>query len=659
MKFPFNFSDILQYNSTDSLQKEAIKNFLKFTDSVIAPSLYYGISSLDYNYESLFVLLRLEDLFAKHKLIERLSSICLDMFNDKVDSESMEITNFFSYLIDKNKDEVTEYFETNQFNLTNFFNSEKKIALVRNPESLISEKLSVGKLSDITEGYINSTYITAGYTKELIFYLPKNSLFHFSGTISYYDALIHIYKYIPVKDPRNKPCESNFALVAKEQKIESDFTPFEINIYAYKPEVYKIVFDNSFSWMNGKEFKYKTSILSLSQGIRASDNHKLDLRYKLECFRENVLHKITDFVFFKFESFLGKEMDKYGKKTLTLNYMHSRSFYTVQGILSLSNSSKPKEIPSKSLNVFENEKNSDAEIASEKEELDGIKLRNERYSKHINSYTRGRRELKIAKLASIDVILKGYIKNVIVRVNLNETELEDPDFIKEIQRFEDESEGYIFFSYYYLRQNKALSLGSLFEQETKYNSNIIFMTFPIAESCIKYYLYDLVVNNEKLPEKVIYFHFDKSIDKYNYAFYSDGDIISDDNVFGEEGSDTPFEKLIVKIIDTVNFNVVLKKQKKDKTKKDDSDDEDEDDSDDDEDEEKTAKLKNWKIVCSFTGGNEFPTSGKAKVKEEVKKINAKYFEEGKTKKEKKIKTVFKSLDFIEEMTNFMHCFELH
>lgn len=473
----------------------------------------------------------------------------------------------------------------------------------------------------------------------MLIYVPSNSFFHISCTITYYDGLIHLYKYNQYSETSDR-----FYNLSKEQKIESDFTPFEINLYTYKPEVYKIVFENYFvSWINGKDYKFKSITLQLSHNMSLVDNHRFDLKYKLDNFKDNILNKITEFVFNKFENFLGKELEKYSKKAMAFNLLNFYEYYLIEGLLD-SKKSKDKE-------------NLKKQIIDEKDSLDEEAIRSKKFKidNFINSSTKGKRGFKIDKLASIDVIVRNYIKNIFIRVNTNATEINDTEFINEIKKFEDNNDQYIFLNYFYLKQNKDYSLGNLFEAATKNNSNIIFMKFPLAESGLIYYLYSLYVESEKIPERIIYFHFDKSVDKYSYSFYSNGDIISDNAIFDEK--EVSYKTIIKRVIDTVNFKESsIKKIQEEKKKVDSSEEES---SDSEEEEEKVVRLKSWKIVCTMTGSENFEKEAKDHIKLSIKEINKDYVSEGKTTKLKRVKAVFKNIDFVEEMTSFMHCFELH
>ena len=765
LKFDFNYSDILKINTVNSIGLESFKNLNEYLCSISITNnknfvpMYLTSINIKYNksknidsnnssslsYDKLFILMNIEHIISKFKLIEKICLISIDMFHNKIDSESMEITNFFSYLISLSffynnytlKQNILKIFKDKDFDIESYIKDEQSYSIFKNRESLVAEQLNVNSLSNITEGFVSSFYITAGVKKEYTFYIPQNSLFHLSSTIDYYDGLINIYKYIPLKDNRSNKLnpEDTFYWILKEQKIESDFTPFEINIFTYKPEIYKVVFDNSFSWMNGKEYKFKSCILQYNNYIDSSFKHKLDLKFKIDSFKENFLHKITEYVFFKFETFIGKEgIEKFGKKEFVFNYLNNKIIHDINNILieSLNDNNKNQHSINKSISAFEeidalvkdksksllnkvvnkeDKIDSNVEMNENKNKIESLNnddinnndqidlLINRKMfsSKLVNSSIKGKKMFKVAKLASLDVILKNYIKNIFVRVNLTDKELEDNDFIKELQRFEDESDSYIILNYYYLRQNKSLSLGDEFEKETLINSNIIFFKYPLVESLLIYYLFENYIEDEiKLDKslRIIYFHFDNIIDKFNYAFYNEGDVIGDDKVFGDIGvySDSDnellnnfvvqFDEIIVKIIDSIDFNTGIIKMKQERNKllssvksknknkikesdnsdNDDSEDESLSDDENEEEEEETQNksrlLNNWRIVCSFSGEKEFISKSKTLIKEKIKVINNKYYEEKKTTKLKKIKTVFKNLEFIENMTNFMHCFEL-
>jgi len=703
-----------------------------------------------------FINNKLTELYDKHQIIRKLCSISLDMFKNKIDSDNNEISNFFSYILKNYNDEVLKIFKEFNFDLREYIKFEEVSLILKNIPASLCEKTNIKQMNNVHEGFVNTTYITAGNKKDIIIYTPRNSILYFTCTITYYDALVNIYKY----DASNEGSIDKFELLSKEQKIESDFTPFECTIFSYKPEIFKINIDNTYSWMNGKEIKYKYTILQLSDKTSPNELHKFNVRYKIDFFKENVLNKITEYIFFKYETFLGKHLEDFSKKILNYNQLNSYSSFWLQKFQITNQVKNSKEQISKLYSIFankrytykeikeqesknkENEEKLDNEVDKEneskkdedtnkeekktednennkvidinEEKNKNLKLKEietkesellipeslteicqydtkprekyveyikQAYSKVTGSMTtvqKTKKTFKLEKLGSLDVIIKSYIKNVFVRVNLNETELDDPTFKSEIGKFDDSNDQFIFFNYYYLRQNKECTLGNYFESETIDNSNIIFMKFPLVDCCLIYYLYSNLIEGNKFPDKIIYFHFDKSLEKYCFAIWSEGELLGDDSCFGEDDlitNEKDLEKVIIKFIDDINFKKAIliekknKKMKKNKkNKKDNSDSEEnssssEEESEDEEEssdeDEKKDKLKNWKVVCSFTGNNKFVEESKNKIKIIVGNVNKHYVKEGKTKKEKKIKTVFKSVDFVCEMTNFMHCLELY
>jgi hypothetical protein len=719
--FNYSFAEIEHLKSTLEGKKktEEEKNSINSISNEITREVEgLNINSKEQNKEDKdfhdqFIKAKLSDIINVHDVIRKISIISLDMFRNKVDSESNEISNFFPYIIEKYEEEVCTTFKEFNFDIADYVKTEKLNSLIKYMPSIFSEKLKINQLSALTEGLLNTIYITAGNKKDFIIYAPRNSVFYFTCTITYYDALVNIYKY----DPYKEGTTDKFVILSKEQKIESDFTPFEVTIFSYKPEIYKINIDNTFSWLNGKEIKYKMSILQLSEQTKQVEAHKFALRYKLENFKEQVLNKITEYVFFKYETFLGKNLEDYAKKGIAYNYLNSYSYTWLQKFLNVIQKNKEPlsrlyAIQSGVKYIYKNKQeiktkdNEKTEIKEEEKEVEGKTKTNEeddivvpqnlqeigelqpdirdihinfiknaykKISSNLSSLGKGKKQFKLDKLASIDIIIRSYIKNVFVRVNLNEEELEDHTFKSEICKFEDVNDQFIFFNYFYLKQNKNFSLGNYFEDETINNSNIIFMKFPLVDSCLIYYLYICTIENSKLPEKAIYFHFDKSLDKFNYAVYSDGEILGDDICFGEgsEVTNEPetFYSVIKRTIDAVNFRKInvdplkAKKKKKNKKNNDDSEESEESEEDnsdeDDDDDEKTDKLRSWKIISSFTGSNSFIEESTKTIKSKVGELNKEYFKEGKTKKEKKIKTVFKSVEFVCDMTNFMHCFEIY
>ena len=138
--------------------------------------------------------------------------------------------------------------------------------------------------------------IAAGDEEEKIIEVKyPNSLLYIGFNLNYYDINFHLIKYCP---------NLNFALMSKdvsEKKEEYEDQKFfyeifklekskgaKIILFIKNPGIYKIIFDNKYSWINTKELKYKCTILKefnnnleLS-GSNSNDEIKLDKKESID-----------------------------------------------------------------------------------------------------------------------------------------------------------------------------------------------------------------------------------------------------------------------------------------------------------------------------------------------------------------------------------------
>lgn len=695
----FNYNDLfLDDNSSSS---SSIINPNLHEEESLFSCFYSSSSSNQLNIHLQWLIFKkILSIFRKNNFFSNLILIISDFLLNKLDSDEKEIMNFFLFLLSFFETTIKSEIEKRQFDLTEFLSKERKGVYVRNPVNLLYESIQLNRITDINDGFINSFFVSAAQNRDFIIYLPENSILQMTSTILHYDGLIHIYKYIPytythssnVSNQTQTPTqtgtkskldtvfnlkdEDKFIVIQKDQKIESDFTPFELNLFSYKRnEIYKITFENYFSWLNGKEYKLKLMSFQLETCLSKKENHNFHLKYKIENLKGHVFNKITEFVFGKYENFLGKDIDKYFKKSICVNLIPSYESIVIENILKISNSNKTDEKQKKTKK--ENEISSN-ESSLSKERLDYLKQIKQKNSISYTSNKRGNRIYKLDKIMSTDVILKSYIKNVFIRMNTKETELVEEDFITELRKFEDSTQQFLILSYFFLKQNKDFSLGDYFEKETFSNSNIVFLKFSLSESALLYLLFTLVTDNEKIPEYIIYIHFDKTIDNYAYSIYSNGDIINYDLTFDDENSKIGFFEVMKKIINAINFNDDKKLKKNSKSTKKlkgnayevdvdesldeklgkENESESNSDSDSNSDDEKMKKLNKWKIYCSYTGDSSQWSDMRKVLKSKVKELNEVYINLGKSSNSKRIKINFMDMEFIENMTSIMHCFEM-
>ena len=104
----------------------------------------------------------------------------------------------------------------------------------------------------------------------------KNSIVYIGYSIEYYNIDFHLLKYCAninqeLNDDDN--LNDNFVEIVKFER--SGETPVKIILFVKEPGIYKIIFDNSFSWFTQKEVKYRINILKSISEINFNniDNH--------------------------------------------------------------------------------------------------------------------------------------------------------------------------------------------------------------------------------------------------------------------------------------------------------------------------------------------------------------------------------------------------
>ncbi len=104
----------------------------------------------------------------------------------------------------------------------------------------------------------------------------KNSLVYIGYSVEYYNIDFHLLKYCAninqeLNDDDN--LNDNFVEIVKFER--SGENPVKIILFVKEPGIYKIIFDNSFSWFTQKEVKYRINILKSISEINFNniDNH--------------------------------------------------------------------------------------------------------------------------------------------------------------------------------------------------------------------------------------------------------------------------------------------------------------------------------------------------------------------------------------------------
>jgi Fe-S-cluster containining protein len=196
-----------------------------------------------------------------------LINICSFTSNEER-KNTIECRQFLHYLLKEGNEQL-------KLKLNNKINSKGKTINIQLEEKVSFEKEIIEfdylNFSDfnLRVGYPNYIYIDAGneYSK----YLEidnKFSLIYLGFATQYYDISFHLLKYCPNiindninYDENDLTDNGRFVEVFKLDKSECNDLPVKIILFVKEPGIYKILFDNGYSWINGKIIRYRISIL--------------------------------------------------------------------------------------------------------------------------------------------------------------------------------------------------------------------------------------------------------------------------------------------------------------------------------------------------------------------------------------------------------------
>ena len=104
-----------------------------------------------------------------------------------------------------------------------------------------------------------------------------NSLIYIGVATNNYDINVKLFKYCPnITNEYNDYDDSNdnihFIEIYKIERIDSSEIPLKIILFCKEKGIYKLVFDNSYSWFNSKTVRYRLSVLKLINEINDIKN---------------------------------------------------------------------------------------------------------------------------------------------------------------------------------------------------------------------------------------------------------------------------------------------------------------------------------------------------------------------------------------------------
>ena len=104
-----------------------------------------------------------------------------------------------------------------------------------------------------------------------------NSLIYIGVATNNYDINVKLFKYCPnITNEYNDYDDSNdnihFIEIYKIERIDCSEIPLKIILFCKEKGIYKLVFDNSYSWFNSKTVRYRLSVLKLINEINDIKN---------------------------------------------------------------------------------------------------------------------------------------------------------------------------------------------------------------------------------------------------------------------------------------------------------------------------------------------------------------------------------------------------
>ena len=136
-------------------------------------------------------------------------------------------------------------------------------------------------------GYPNLCSIEAGDEfSKFIEIENNNSLIYIGIATNEYDINVKLFKYYPyIKNNNNNNDNDNYNLndyfveIYKLERFDCSEIPLKIILFCKEAGIYKLVFDNSYSWFTSKIVRYRLSILKLISDIKQDkiiDNQNSD-----------------------------------------------------------------------------------------------------------------------------------------------------------------------------------------------------------------------------------------------------------------------------------------------------------------------------------------------------------------------------------------------
>ena len=241
--------------------------------SILISYLMIYESSFNCQYASYIIIKRLYFIFPQYRdkiedLIPIILLTLLSFKKDQVKNEDISYQLFIKYLIQNGEESLKEKLKVrlNSQNLEKNFLDELLNSNNIKKSDVEFENIFLDDFN-LKIGFPLNLEIYAGYSEEKIIEIKnENSILFIMFNSVGMDITFRLFKFCPfIKEENN---DNYFYEIFKVEKTEGN----KIILFVKNPGIYKIVFDNKYSWINSKIIRYRVSVLKEMNEIIKDNN---------------------------------------------------------------------------------------------------------------------------------------------------------------------------------------------------------------------------------------------------------------------------------------------------------------------------------------------------------------------------------------------------
>ena len=241
--------------------------------SILISYLMIYESSFNCQYASYIIIKRLYFIFPQYrdKIEDLIPIILLNLLSfkkDQVKNEDISYQLFIKYLIQNGEESLKEKLKVrlNSQNLEKNFLDELLNSNNIKKSDVEFENIFLDDFN-LKIGFPLNLEIYAGYSEEKVIEIKnENSILFIMFNSVGMDITFRLFKFCPfIKEENN---DNYFYEIFKVEKTEGN----KIILFVKNPGIYKIVFDNKYSWINSKIIRYRVSVLKEIAEITKANN---------------------------------------------------------------------------------------------------------------------------------------------------------------------------------------------------------------------------------------------------------------------------------------------------------------------------------------------------------------------------------------------------